>query len=453
MVTYRALGASSLCILLCFLPCHMDALPSSEHKGVALRQLLAVLGLAEHPPAENPPTEQPPQYMLDLYHAVADAEGVTRAPGLLEGNVVRSFLEKGNSPPRFQFDVSAVPLTERIITAEFHVFRAHIPPASNARNGYTHFGKLNIYQVKDILGGNVRNERKSETLTRARLISSRRVSIYKSGWEVFSVTQAVRRWIDNYDNNQGLMATIQLVGPSDTTELGILDFVPSGTLSSSRRPMLVVFTDDGRRSLLTLSLKKEPHLHGIPGILQQEIPNEQTVNPLNLYPQTINMKAFIPYQVQPFESLPTTLPVPKSLRHLRKRSLSKDLVAASDTSVVVQKHDNPLPNDGPLAACSRRPLYVDFEEAGWAGWIISPRGYQAYQCAGACPFPLGGSARPTNHASVRAVLQALRPGRAVSPPCCVPDQLNSINLLYYDSEGNVVLRRYNDMVAVSCGCH
>ena len=73
----------------------MDALPSSEHKGVALRQLLAVLGLAEHPPAENPPTEQPPQYMLDLYHAVADAEGVTRAPGLLEGNVVRSFLEKG----------------------------------------------------------------------------------------------------------------------------------------------------------------------------------------------------------------------------------------------------------------------------------------------------------------------------------------------------------------------
>lgn len=41
----------------------------------------------------------------------------------------------------------------------------------------------------------------------------------------------------------------------------------------------------------------------------------------------------------------------------------------------------------------------------------------------------------------------------VGAPCCVPDRLQSISLLYFDDEENVVLKQYDDMVALSCGCH
>lgn len=113
-----------------------------------------------------------------------------------------------------------------------------------------------------------------------------------------------------------------------------------------------------------------------------------------------------------------------------------------------------VPAHSRTQSCQRVPLFVDFEDIGWSGWIISPRGYNAYHCTGSCPFPLGGNLRATNHATVRSIMHALRLSNdEVGAPCCVPDRLQSISLLYFDDEENVVLKQYDDMVALSCGCH
>lgn len=96
---------------------------------------------------------------------------------------------------------------------------------------------------------------------------------------------------------------------------------------------------------------------------------------------------------------------------------------------------------------------MDFDEIGWSGWIISPKGYNAYHCKGACPFPLGQNQKPTNHATVQSIVHALRIGKEVEMPCCVPNKLFSISLLYFDDDENVILKQYDDMVAASCGCH
>ena len=103
--------------------------------------------------------------------------------------------------------------------------------------------------------------------------------------------------------------------------------------------------------------------------------------------------------------------------------------------------------------CAKHQLYVDFDEIGWSGWIISPKGYNAYHCKGECPFPLGQSQKPTNHATVQSIVHALKVGKDVSTPCCVPNKLYSISLLYFDDDENVILKQYDDMVAASCGCH
>lgn len=76
-----------------YLENHFDVENESEEvRSAAIKRLLEVFGM-EDPPAIHG-HKQPPQYMLDLYNTVADVDGVTKDPYLLEGNTVRSFFDK-----------------------------------------------------------------------------------------------------------------------------------------------------------------------------------------------------------------------------------------------------------------------------------------------------------------------------------------------------------------------
>ncbi|KAJ2950094.1 hypothetical protein O0L34_g11436 [Tuta absoluta] len=101
--------------------------------------------------------------------------------------------------------------------------------------------------------------------------------------------------------------------------------------------------------------------------------------------------------------------------------------------------------------CQRRPLFVDFADVGWSDWIVAPHGYDAYYCQGDCPFPLADHLNGTNHAIVQTLVNSVNPA-AVPKACCVPTQLSSISMLYMDDVNNVVLKNYQDMMVVGCGC-
>ncbi|KAL6447287.1 hypothetical protein ACFW04_001500 [Cataglyphis niger] len=100
--------------------------------------------------------------------------------------------------------------------------------------------------------------------------------------------------------------------------------------------------------------------------------------------------------------------------------------------------------------CTRHELYVDFQEIGLSS-IIAPPGYSAYQCKGVCESPLSQDQRPTNHATIQAIVQKVGLVKDVEKPCCVPIKLTSTSILFFDDE-NVVLKNYEDMVAERCGC-
>lgn len=79
-----------------YLENHFNAENESEEvRSAAIKRLLEVFGM-EDPPAIHG-HKQPPQYMLDLYNTVADVDGVTKDPNLLEGNTVRSFFDKSKT--------------------------------------------------------------------------------------------------------------------------------------------------------------------------------------------------------------------------------------------------------------------------------------------------------------------------------------------------------------------
>ncbi|NXG42854.1 BMP2 protein, partial [Psilopogon haemacephalus] len=338
---------------------------AGSRRAEALKRLLEVFGM-EDPPAPPAHFKQPPQYMVDLFNTVANADGVTKNPDILEGNTVRSFLDKTHSEKmRFLFILSSVAKNEKILTAELHLFRLW-PRVTDGPKRH-HFCQVTIYQV---LRSDV------DAPGEKKLLAARLIPLQGSGWEVFAITQAVRDWTEDERSNQGLLVTVQGMdgSPLDPPPL---QFVSSMDHHDSKKPMLVLFTDDGRRGA----------------------------------------------------SLPMA-DFPGGLSRLRStRSLDR------------------------LQPCQKHPLSVDFEEIGWSGWIISPRGYNAYHCKGSCPFPLGENMRPTNHATVQSIINALKLSEGVSSPCCVPDKLYSINLLYFDDDENVVLKQYDDMVAGSCGCH
>ena len=160
-----------------------------------------------------------------------------------------------------------------------------------------------------------------------------------------------------------------------------------------------------------------------------------------------------------------SVPEKKDFISRNRRSPGQTSTQAENTDITTQGRDQKLRNrmvgDQPMWSqrrnCERLPLYVDFFEIGWSGWIISPSGYNAYYCQGECPFPLGQMHRPSNHATVQSIVNAIGPklesGAKIPQPCCVPDKLYSISLLYFDDSGDVILKQYDDMVAASCGCH
>ncbi|MEQ2206864.1 hypothetical protein XENOCAPTIV_003949, partial [Xenoophorus captivus] len=284
----------------------------------------------------------------------------------------------------FKFNLSTVPRTEKVLTAELHLFK--LGPQASLTFSTHHFCQVSVYQLLD--------SSKTNSTQAKKLLSSRLIPVHSTGWEVFAVTQAVRSWMADEGSNLGLHVVVRTLGGSQA-DLKLIRFASGRNHHLSKHPMLVLFTDDGRRS----------------AALESTNPHEAIAN--SFLPQT-----------------PTSV---KSSRTSRSLDFGKE--------------------EGWSKPCQRLPLYVDFEEIGWSGWIVSPRGYNAYHCKGSCSFPLGQNMRPTNHATVQSIINALKLIRGIETPCCVPEKLFSINLLYFDDDENVVLKQYNDMVAGSCGCH
>ncbi|XP_020776784.1 growth/differentiation factor 10 [Boleophthalmus pectinirostris] len=102
--------------------------------------------------------------------------------------------------------------------------------------------------------------------------------------------------------------------------------------------------------------------------------------------------------------------------------------------------------------CSRRNLRVDFADIGWSEWVIAPKAFEAYYCAGTCGFPISKVTRPSNHATIQSIVRAVGIIPGIPEPCCVPEKMSPLPVLYQDEANNPVLKVYPNMSVQSCSC-
>ncbi|XP_053477236.1 growth/differentiation factor 10 [Ictalurus furcatus] len=102
--------------------------------------------------------------------------------------------------------------------------------------------------------------------------------------------------------------------------------------------------------------------------------------------------------------------------------------------------------------CSRRYLKVDFADIGWSEWILSPKSFDAYYCAGTCEFPMPKVVRPSNHATIQSIVKTVGIIPGIPEPCCVPEKMNPLSVLFLDEAKNIVLKNYPDMSVETCSC-
>lgn len=76
---------------------------SHVHVSEAIQKLQEVFAFGELP-HNITLAKKPPHFMLELYSRVAAPDGSTIAPGLLQGNVVRSFENKGETTTEYIFN-------------------------------------------------------------------------------------------------------------------------------------------------------------------------------------------------------------------------------------------------------------------------------------------------------------------------------------------------------------
>ncbi|XP_042364041.1 growth/differentiation factor 10-like [Plectropomus leopardus] len=102
--------------------------------------------------------------------------------------------------------------------------------------------------------------------------------------------------------------------------------------------------------------------------------------------------------------------------------------------------------------CSRRYLKVDFADIGWSEWVLAPKSFDAYYCAGACGFPIPKVVHPSNHATIQSIVRAVGIVPGVPEPCCVPEKMSPLSVLFLDTNRNMVLKVYPGMSVDTCAC-
>ncbi|XP_051818391.1 growth/differentiation factor 3 [Antechinus flavipes] len=117
-----------------------------------------------------------------------------------------------------------------------------------------------------------------------------------------------------------------------------------------------------------------------------------------------------------------------------------------------RKRRDTLPTPEPTSEhlCRRHQLVISFKELGWQQWIIAPKEFRTNYCKGDCPLSLMSFFNSSNYAFLQTLMNSRTP--EIPKATCIPTKLSPLSMLYYDGDGNIILRHHKSMVVDECGC-
>ncbi|CAG09770.1 unnamed protein product, partial [Tetraodon nigroviridis] len=321
------------------------------------------------------------------------------------------------------FDVSGVDLTNStLVKAEFRIFRAPNPQARASEQ------RVEVYQVPQV---EVLRPDEDSTSTQ-RYIDSRTVQLKsKGGWISVELTETIKDWVSDPENNLGLKLGVHC--PCCTFVPSTNNIVPN---KSEELEALFAGVDDERIRQIRKAGKvkgqadfstKTPHL------ILTLLPSDRVDNPTTksrrkraaaTEPSTCS-RGQGSAQGCVLAADPCLVPDPPACRYLCVLSYP----SSSDQG------------------CCLRSLYIDFRrDLNWK-WIHEPKGYKANFCAGNCPYLWSAN----NHYNMILPLYNKMNPEASAAPCCVPQDLEPLTIMYFIGRTPRV-EQLSNMVVKSCKC-
>lgn len=108
-----------------------------------------------------------------------------------------------------------------------------------------------------------------------------------------------------------------------------------------------------------------------------------------------------------------------------------------------------IPTDVQSQTCAKHEYEIDFNQFSFGQWILQPKTFNAYICAGTCPNPLSSRYFPSNHAILLSLIRSQQ--SQGQEPSCVPVKFKPLCLLYYEKD-ELVIKYHRDMIVEECGC-
>ncbi|XP_066495654.1 nodal homolog [Tiliqua scincoides] len=360
-------------------------------------------------------------YMMQLYRSLQLGnhrdQPAAEASALQESDCILSLVARSCSQFGdhwdFSFDMTSIPSSHEVRLAEL---RIHLLSFSQAKNATVHL----YHSHNQVCHG---NRSCTDKLFLGSFVSTSASSGHSS-WKVFNVTSMLRSWLHQEVPSGGDISDAQKQEEGTQSEIsgarvargaqgkwGHDVFQQSQhvvTHSVTNRVLLVVFSKDKS----PVELSRGPSLIRI-----VELSKHVT-----------------------FNNTSTTLGSRRHRRHKTQKPRGK-------ANEIPLAH---FGNEG-HSLCKRVDMIVDFEQTDWGDWIVYPKKFNAYRCAGECPSPVDETFKPTNHAYIQSLLKLYQPNR-VPCPACAPVRLSPLSMLYYE-KGEVMVRHHEDMIIEECGCN
>ncbi|XP_077378744.1 bone morphogenetic protein 3 [Festucalex cinctus] len=373
-----------------------------------------------------------------------------------DGNTVRSFKAHWGVINKKQlqiFNLTSLTKSEDVVSATLHYYIGDLHNASRSCSGPQGCGPRRHSHIHAVIWSFAPEVDRMRTLGQFRINVSTHYRDFIS-WQWKDITRVV---------NQAKAHHQLLIG----IEVASRGPQPWKELLADRSPYILVYANDSAISepeSVVATLRRNPST-GDPKVGQRGqnateqprsssrpkrsvnvlLPLQNNELPGPEYPyETAAWDESSPYE--PFQSKQARRPPRKKIRKNPRHKMPLLQFDEHTIKKARKKQWNEPRN------CARRYLKVDFADIGWSEWIISPKSFDAYYCAGSCQFPMPKALKPSNHATIQSIVRAVGVVPGIPEPCCVPEKMSSLSILFFDEDKNVVLKVYPNMTVDSCAC-